>query len=200
MADLWEYLKNLFGRADKSSPANPFIHELIERSEEEKADYERWKKTLVCRRLQGWLADQYAIFTALPDDIDEALDFLDTPSSQGFVIHLHKTQYSRRDATHFCDFLRERVLNLNYRTQISDTRTYQKADRVETSERHYLKPRPDWPKEQNKMRQQYGNITIELLLQDDQPYRLKLQATHYRDFQYEEPWPFKELMQVLMFS
>ena len=200
MADLWEYLKNLFGRADKSSPAHPFIHELIERSEQEQADYERWKKTLVRRRLQGWLADQYAIYSVLPDDIDEALDFLDTPSSKGFVIYFHKTQYSLRDATHFCDFLRERVLSLNYRTQISDTRTYQKAGWVETSERHYLKPRPERLEEQGKMRQQYGNITIELILRDERPFNLKMQATHYRDFQFEEPWDFKELMQHLLYA
>ena len=36
MADLWEYVKGLFKKAEQSSPSRPLIHELIQRSEEEK--------------------------------------------------------------------------------------------------------------------------------------------------------------------
>ncbi len=198
MADLWEYFKNLFRKAQTSSPSNPYLHELIVRTDEEITDYERWKKTLVRRRLQNWLSDQYAIHRVLPDDIDEALDFLDTPASKGFVIHLHRTQYSQRDAIHFFDFLRERVLTQNYRVQISDHRTYAKNDWMEASQRHYLKPRLDINEKGGKMKQQFGNITIELLMRDDRPYNLKFQATTYKDFQFEEALPFNDLMQIVL--
>ncbi|MDV7396729.1 hypothetical protein RZS08_35355, partial [Arthrospira platensis SPKY1] len=103
------------------------------------ADLQRWKETIVCKRLLNWLGDQYLLYRALPDDIDEAIDFLDTPSSKGFVIHLHKTGYSRRDATHLLDLFKEKVLTLDYRTQVSDSRTYSRQAWVETVERHYLK-------------------------------------------------------------
>ena len=197
MSDFWEYFKNLFNKEEKSSPSNPLIHEVIERSDKEKEDYERWVNTLVRRRLQAWLADQYAIFRVLPADIDEALDFLDTPSSKGFVIYFYQTQYSLRDVTHFLDFLKDKVKTLEYRIQVSDRRTYTKNSVVETVERHYLKPRPgalDAP----KLNQRYGNISIEMTLRNEQPYHLKLRATTYQDSQFKKGEDFKELMQALM--
>lgn len=197
MPGLWEYFQGLFRKAATSSPSNPFLHALIERNEEEKLDYEHWKNTLVRRRLQDWLSDQFAIFKVLPEDIDEALDFLDTPSSKGFAIHFHKTQYSRRDTLHFMDFLKEQVLKLEYRTQISDTRTYEKGEWVETIERHYLKPQPmaDNP---GKLRQRFGNITIELTLRNDKPLLLKFIATVYKDHLFEEGEAFHLLLQAIL--
>lgn len=208
MTDIWEYFKNLFRKAETSSPSQPLIHEVIERTEEEQQDYQYWKETLVCRRLQDWLNDQYAVFCLAPEEIDDALDFLDTPSSKGFVIYFFKTRYSRRDVQHFFDYLKERVLALDYRTQVSDLRTYHRPEWVETVERHYLKPRPafmrkDTPlhasgKPVEKFDQRYGNIMIEFHLRDDQSHFLKFRATSYKDHLFTEPEEFKQLMQVLL--
>lgn len=197
MPEFWNYIKNLFKTAEESSPSNPVVHELIKRSEEEKADYDHWKNTLVRRRLTDWLIDQYAIYQVLPEDIDEALDFLDTPSSKGFVIHFNKTRYSVRDVTHFFDYLKERVRVLNYRTQISDTRTYHRADWVETIQRHYLKPRPNF-QEGEKMDQAYGNVMIELELRNDRVQNLRFRATSYQDRLFNDALEFKELMQEVL--
>lgn len=193
MAEFWNYIKGLFNKSEESSPSNPVIHEMIKRSEEEKADYEQWKETLVPRRLQDWLYDQYAIFRVAPDDIDEAIDFLDTPSSKGFVIYFFKTQYSLRDVTHYFDLLKEKVLRLDYRTQISDLRTYSQNNWVETVQRHYLKPRP-FVKEAGKFRQLYGNVMIEMELRNEKAYLLKFRATTYKDHQFQEAADFKSLL------
>jgi len=201
MDNIWNYFKNLFNKAEESSPSQPLIHEMIQRSETERADYQRWKNTLVCRRLLDWLNDQYAIYRVAPEDIGEALDFLDTPSSKGFVIHFHKTRYSKRDATHFFDFLKEQVLALEYRPQISDLRTYNRNNWVETVERHYLKPGPTLRKQQQadgRFLQKYGNITIELELRNEQVFNLRFRATSYKDSLFNEPQEFKELMQQIM--
>lgn len=197
MTNIWDYLKGLFDKSAESSPTQPYLHELIERSTDEKADYAHWKNTLVRRRLTDWLSDQYAIFRVLPDDIDEAMDFLDTPSSKGFVIHFHKTRYSRRDVTHFSDYLKEQVLALDYRTQISDTRTFNRTHWVETIERHYLKPRPDFMSKE-KFNQKYGNITIEVVLRNEQPHHFKFQATSYKDHLFQDAQAFEELMQTVL--
>lgn len=202
MDKLWPYLKTLFVKARESSPSQPLIHELIERSPEERADFEHWKNTLVCRRLLDWLFNQYAIYRALPKDIDEALDFLDTASSKGFVIHFFKTRYSHRDATFLFDHLKERVRELGYRAQISDTRTYNRPDWVETLERHYLKPRFHLPEEgaplPSKINQKFGNITIELELRDERVHNLRFRATSYNDHLYEKPEGFETMMQQLL--
>jgi hypothetical protein len=202
MDNLWHYFKNLFVKAEQSSPSQPLIHELIQRSEEETTDYERWKNTLVCRRLVDWLDNQYAVYRVLPHDVDEGLDFLHTPSSKGFVVHFNQTRYSRRDATHFFDYLKEQVLTLGYRPQISDTRTYHRSSWVETVERHYLKPRPHFPAEAEaapeKIDQKFGNILIELELRDEQVHNLRFRATSYNDRLYAEAEDFQVLMKQVL--
>ncbi len=208
MQELWSYFKNLFNQAESSSPSEPLIHEMIERSEAEREDYDQWKNQLVCRRLQDWLNNQYAIYCVAPDDIDEALDFLDTPSSKGFVVHFFKTRYSERDIQHFFDYLKEQVLALNYRTQISDLRTYQRPDWVETVQRHYLKPRPPFMRKDVELKasglplerfdQRFGNVMIEMDMRNERPHYLKFRATSYKDHLFTEAEEFRDLMQAIL--
>ena len=198
MSDLWNYVRNLFRSAEESTPAAPTVHEMIERGEAERADRERWQETLVRRRLTGWLADQYAIFLTEPDNVDKELDFLNTPSSKGFVIHLHRTNYNNRDLLHFLDYLADQVRGLGYRTQISDRRVYPVGEAVETVERHYLKPRLNFEDTTAKQDQRYGNITISAVLRDDRPYQLKFQATSYQDRLFNDAEDFRELMQMVL--
>lgn len=197
MAGIWDYIKNIFKEAEESSPSNPAIHEVIERSDEERVQYEQWQGSLVKRRLVDWLDNQYAIYRVTPHDIDEAMDFLNTPSAKGFVIHFFKTNYNRQEVTHFFDFLKDQMKALDYKVQISDTRTYNRKDWVETVERHYLKPRPQFEKGK-KIDQRFGNVTIELVMRNDQVYQLKLQATSYRDHLYREAEEFRDLMQAIL--
>lgn len=197
MTGIWNYIRDIFREAEESSPSNPAVHALIERSPEEKRSYEQWLDSLVKRRLVDWLDHQYAIYRVTPDDIDEAMDFLHTPSSKGFVIHFYKTNYTRREVTHFFDFLRDQMRTLNYKIQISDTRTYNRNEWVETVERHYLKPRPSF-EPGKKIDQRFGNVTIELVLRNDRIYQLKLQATAYQDRLYDEAEEFQDLMQAIL--
>ncbi len=196
MAGLWNYLKGLFEETETSSPTKPAVHELIERSPDEQTDYARFAEGLVLRRLRDWIHDQYAIFRVAPRDTDRAIDFLDTPSSKGFVIHFHETQYAQREVTHLFDFLKERVLALDYRTQISDRRIFQRNTWVETVERHYLKPRSQ--RIEGQFEQRFGNVKIELELRDDVVHNLRFSATIYKDAQFREAQTFRELLQQVL--
>lgn len=199
MKDIWDYFKGLFQKAEQSSSSNPYLHELIERTEQEKAAYAVWKGSLSHRRMMDWLYDQYAIWQVLPDDTDQAIDFLNTPSSKGFVVHLAKKEYPKRETIHLFDYLKEQVLTLNYKPQISDTRTWSQNSWVETVERHYLKPRPSWAAEK-KFDQRFGNVTIELTFRNDVPHHLKFRATSYTDHLYAQAEDFKKLMQAVLVS
>ena len=143
MANFWERLFKMEKAVAESSPNRPAIHELIQRSEEEIAAYERWKSSFVLQQLLDWLAGEYNAFRQKQPTPDDSIDFLNIPSSQGFILHFHRTNYSRKEATFLFDYFKERVKTLNYRTQISDTRTYNRKHWVETVEKHYLKPRLD---------------------------------------------------------
>ncbi|MEM1215405.1 MAG: hypothetical protein AAGJ82_06965 [Bacteroidota bacterium] len=197
MSSFWQRLFRLEKAVNESSPSQPAIHELIARSPVYQTDYTQWKTGFVRRRLTDWLGDQYAIYRRRPQDIDGGIAFLNTPSSKGFIIYFHQTNYSRTEATYLFDYFKERVQTENYRVQLSDLRTYNRRDWVETVEKHYLKPRLDFDPTK-KQQQQFGNVTIELEIRNDQVHNLRLRATHYRDHLYEEARDFRELMQVLL--
>lgn len=194
---VWDYFKKLFQEAETSSASQPLIHESIERTAKEKIAFDTWKNSSACRRIINWLNDQYNLWQVLPDDTDKSLIFLNTPSSKGFALLLHKTAYDRQIATHLFDYLKEKVQTLNYKLQLSDTRTWSENNAVQTVERYYLKPRtfrnPD-----AKINQLYGNVMIELLLKDNLPHNLKFRATNYNDRLYAEADDFKGLMQVVL--
>lgn len=198
MPDLWGYFKSLFNQSRQSSPSQPLVHEMIVRSAEERQDYAHWKETLVCRRLKDWLHDQYSAFLLSGSCRDESIDFLDTPSSKGFVIHFYKTRYSNRDVAHFFDYLKERVLAQEYKNQISDIRSYERPNWAETVQRHYLKPRPLHSPEQQKLPQRFGNVTIEYVSRDDRAHQLLFRATSYSDHLYQDAERFEGLMKALL--
>lgn len=193
MYGLWKYIRSMFAQAANSHTAQPFIHELIERTGEETAALKQWKEMHVCRKLLDWVSHQYQLFSSLPEEKDDWIDFLHTPSSRGFVLHFFKTNYGRQETMLLFDLFKERVIEAGYRTQISDRRIYRHQHWMETTERHYLKPKPEFGAP-GKVRQRYGNITILMIFRDDKPYQLKFQATTYRDHLFLEPDDFGELM------
>ena len=198
MPNFWQRLFKLQNAVENSSPSVPAIHELIQRSAEEEAAYTAWKESYILRQMRQWVREEFDFFSQKGHSRKGGgVDFLKIPASNGFIAHFGQTNYSRQEATFFLDYLKERVKTLNYRTQISDTRTYSRRDWVETVERHYLKPRLDLV-EGEKMDQQFGNITIELEIRNEVVNHLRLRATYYQDFNFLPAQEFSELMKVLL--
>lgn len=206
---LWDSVKNLFAEAEESSPTTPAVHEPLKRHRTAGEAYARWTRGLVLRRLVGWLADQYALYLTDSPQLDEAVDFLDTPSSKGFVVHFAQTGYSLREAEYFQLYLRERVLSRNYRPQVADSRTYTRGGRTERTDRYYLKPRPDFahpdgedaPMDmhtEGQFDQQFGNVLIELVVRDEHAHHLRFSATVYHDRIYKDADGFGGLMGVVL--
>lgn len=200
--DLWKYFKDLFKAEAESSKLKPFIQEPLERSEAEIETYAIWKKTLGKRRLLDWLNAQYAMFTLSGEsEIDRTIDFLNTPSAKGFVIHYDTQIHNHKDFVHLFDYLKERVLTMNYKKYMSDVRIYNQTrnnqNYVESIERHYLKPR-FVVKEDKTFDQLFGNIKIELLLRNDVIKNLQFSATQYNDRSFAEADTFNDLMRELL--
>lgn len=197
MSNFWKRLFQLEKAVSESSPSQPAVHELIQRDQAFVQEYEQWKTSYILRRLLDDIRDAYLGYQATPRRKVPHIDFLDIPSSKGFIFHFHATNYSQQEATFLFDYFKERIKAINYRTQISDTRTYARNNWVETVERHYLKPRLEIIEGQ-LMDQQYGNITIELEIRDDAVHHLRLRATHYQDRNFVPVRDFGTLMQFLM--
>jgi len=73
-----------------------------------------------------------------------------------------------------------------------------KNNKVETVQRHYLKPSLKLKVAGEKAGQAYGNINIELLLRNEKAVNLKFSATSYRDHQFKEASDFDELMRKIL--
>ncbi len=142
------------------------------------------------------LGDEYATHRIDPSKVDRSLDFLDTPSMKGFVIHASIGGYDLKELRHLLDYLKERVLTIDYKTYVSDRRIYNRDGKNEMVERHYLKPKVKVT-ENEQITQKYGNIRIELKCQNDVPINLKFSATGYHDRLFEEAEDFRVLMSIL---
>ncbi len=200
--DLWNYVKDLFKAEEESSKLKPFIQEPLERSEEAMKAYELWKRTLSKVQLLEWLNAQYALFQMSGEsEIDRTIDFLNTPSAKGFVIHYDNQLHNHKDFLHLFDYLKERVLTMNYKKYMSDVKIYNQTrnnqNYVESIQRHYLKPR-FVIKEDNTFDQLFGNIKIELLLKNEVIKNLQFSATRYHDRNFTEADTFNNLMRELL--
>lgn len=200
--DLWKYVQDLFKAEQESSPIKPFIQEPLERSESELIDYDLWKRTVAREQLLDWLNTQYAAFVMNNESqTDKTIDFLNTPSSKGFVIHFDEQLHNKKNIIHLFDYLQERVLAINYKKYMSDTRTYTQTQNernwVETIERHYLKPRFKL-KADNTFDQLFGNIKIELRFRNEAIQNLQFSATRYNDRKFSEGDTFHDLMRAIL--
>jgi len=194
MADIWQYFQNLFQKAEHSSKTAPLLHDPIIRKAAEIATYEKWKVSHIKNQLLNWIAKEYGQFIKDGAAIDNSIIFLDTISSKGFAIYFSNMRYTPQEATNLFDFFKEKVLELNYRLANSDIRTYTKGGMVESLAKHYLKPSLKNMLGNPPFNQEFGNISIELICQDDLPKILKFSATSYNDRSYQKPKKFSQLM------
>ncbi len=197
MPSLWDQIKQLFQSVEKSSPSQPVLKGPIKRTEEELADYEKWKSGLSQKRLFDWIHNEYATYLVEPGEVAESIDFVNVRATYGFAIHFYKLNYPLRDITHLFDLLKEKLRDVSYRSSNSSSRTYNRPNWVERLDRHYLKPPIVFIEDGVQMDQRFGNVTIELLFRNDKPHQLKFSATSYNDRNYKKAESFDGLMEVL---
>lgn len=199
--DIWEYFKGLFKKSEESSPAQPFLRESIVRSEAHQNSYELWKRTRAKDKMLDYINQQYANSIIEPDALDTGIDILNTPSSKGFVLHFSEMRDNENDFLFLFDYLKERVLELKYTSYMSDERTYNRTNWVETVQRHYLKPSLKLLHleqiNERPLHQLYGNILIELLYRNDALYNLKFRANSYNDHKFEVAAKFSDLIRAI---
>jgi len=197
MGSLWEKVVNLFDSAASSSAQQPAIHEIIVRSSAEQMALENFQGNHVHSGLLDWVKDQFEVSRKNNKDLDGGIHFLNTPSSKGFLIDFKNTNYTKSEIISFFDDLKFRVLNFEYKSYVSDTRTYSKFHYVENIQRHYLKPRISAEEMTNGINQRFGNINIELLSRNDVIWHLKFSATIYDDHNYKTGQDFSTLITML---
>lgn len=195
--DFWQKIKDIFLEQQVVSETVPVIHEIIERSKKEKSEYDQWIRSKEKERIKEWLNHEFDQWLLSSNNKIRGINFLKTPSSNGFVVFYDQLNYSQKGILYFFDYCKQKVLDLNYKASLSDLRTFNKAKYVETIQRHYLKPRIKLILEE-KSNQLFGNVNIELISRDGKYHQMKFSATTYNDKKYEEGRSFEELMKELL--
>ena len=196
MSSWWSKVKALLLKSELSTPTQPAVHEIIKRSQTFLIDYDVWKNGPKHKKMLSWIGDQYEDYRDPKRSHSSDIDFLHTNSTKGMAIHLADLKYNTEEARFLFDSFKEKIRQQDYRSQVSDTRTYSKNTWVETVERHYLKPRPQYD-DAGKINQAFGNITLLLTFRNDEVYNLKVSATAYQDRLFNAEKQFSGLMNVI---
>lgn len=194
MRDIFEKIKLML--SSSSEPGRTFIHEVIDRSEDEMNAVEQWKysdrKELLFSNINTFLRD--------PDSDYPSFQNFQNERSYTFVLYFEGSGMHKSEMHYFFDLLKDNVLQLDYDylLYMSDRKIKpEKGFSVKTIERHYLKPsRKKWATNE-KVEQHYGNIAIEHHLRNDVPEFVKLNASYYQDSLYEKAREFPELLQSI---
>jgi hypothetical protein len=183
----------------------PMIQEEIKRSESFKNAYFKWLnegkyRWLLQKIYQGYEAKK----RNEPDDLQ--IHLLKSTGANGFAVSFSLLM-EEKDLQFLMDYLKERVLELGYKSYTSDRRIFDRKEYVETIEKHYLKPitekvNPEMahyhPNNKEIYNQKYGNIIIEYITIDDKPSFLRFMQNYYADFLYTPALPFDDLVSNLL--
>lgn len=192
---MWHKLKELLYQTEQSTSGQPAVHKVLERTFASREAYASWKYGGNVKETMEWLLSNYQSNIS-GGKVDRSIAFLDTPSKKGFVLYLMDGHLETNHPEHLMDFIKERVLDLGYTLYTSDLKSYSQGEDVESQQRHYLKPPLNFVPNK-KLSQLFGNIAIEYILRNDQPYMFKFSATTYQDYMFEDAQTFEQLMRQL---
>jgi hypothetical protein len=192
-------IASLFGDAQPSlkdigsvpsyiQPPKPELieHKLIERTSEEKYHFELWRDSPERISMMEWMYEEFKTFEKEKTACDEALDFIVSPSTKGFIWRYNENRWTQHDVHHVFDYLQQRVRELGYKKYVS-----------EVLHRHYLKPPVNYGEGQ-LLKQQWGNILICVSESNGKTTDLKFSATTYTDKLYTHAAEFAELMEWVL--
>lgn len=177
---------------DKGTPRADrlIVHELLSRAEGFKTCYQGWlleEKDFILGKIKKAYYDKKA------GQVDCAitLHVLNNNSSKGFAVGFDKLLTSKKEFQFLLEYFKEKVLALNYKIATADHKMIEKDTVIVSTERYYLKPRIN--NEVTPTEQRFGNIVLELILNNDEPTYLRLVANTYSDSNYACPEPFEGL-------
>lgn len=208
--NFWQRLRQLFSAppeegstrtevagSDDGEKEEQLLHEVLQRSEQEKADYARWRESAQARTMLQWLGDEYGRYLQKGRSMDKDLDFVNITSINGFVLQYNRERWDSDEFQHLFDHLKERTRILGYWQHLADVRSVRRAGRIYTHHRYYLKPPRNFENTGSPAPQYFGNVMICLCLENERLTHLKFSATAYNDRLFAPPLDFSELMATL---
>lgn len=192
-----QIIGKIFPRQENPSPTS--IKEILKRTDKEQKKYldwlsERHHEPLVKAISQAYFYKKTQISSSIK------IHLFNSQGAEGFAID-YMPDIGQENFQHLFDYLKNRILEINYFLQASERRILDKGSYVETTQKYYLKPK--WKhalKDQNILNQLYGNILIELIHIDRQPGYIKFLVTHYQDRLFTPALDYDELINCLFIT
>ena len=122
--------------------------------------------------------------------------FIKQNGINGFGLELKKFQFSTKKWRKFQFYVKENLKKSGYIVHLQEVTSKSDVGNLFTTYRYYMKPSlklmTSIPSEQL-----FGNITLDLILRNEQPFRLLLKANYYSDRNYKAEKDFKDIFEIL---
>lgn len=179
MANIFTHFQaTLIDKPELANTTKPFIRKSFERTEKETRDYEKWKNTPTVAKMLFYLSEECQKHQTNPKKTHDGIDFYTTASARGFRLHPALTRFSDANVKFLFEFLKDRLVALDYCATVSETSVFKRGDYwVETIHRHVLKPTHAPNCYAENPLSGFDQIMVELLLKDDKLCSLRLEAS-----------------------
>ncbi len=191
MISIKELLQQVFPNPENiTSGKEPILRENISRNERFLEGFVSWRDSKSARTLFRVLADAIKKGGKLNDEHVDIGYYTDR-GIEGLLIRSFKGG-DKQKFQYLIEFVRERILQLNYRLYHGIEEHREQNGKIRSLEEYYLKP--SVRSRLYPLKQEFGNITLELNLLNDEVQFLKIVASTYSGYNYEEPKPLPELL------
>lgn len=129
-------------------------------------------------------------------DSSSTFHFINQRGIIGFAVDAKKYKHSFEDWRRFQIYCSEKVLEIGYVMRVKQIETKTQMGNLTSTYRYYLKPSIKAMKTL-PMDQLYGNVSIELILQNSEVFRFIFRTNYYSDRNYQEAKDFGELLHLV---
>lgn len=172
-------------------PSSNLIKKPLKRSEKFKISYQKWQENQSYNFLIRSIFEEWD--TRIEISAPEASFFYyDTEKSNGFLYYFDVGS-NTDDVNYLVQLFADRVKELGYMINHQEEEVTEAESFLKTKQVIYLKPKLKYRME-TPYRQLYGNIHIECVWHDGEPYYIKVMANYFSDRAYDLPSSFDELV------
>lgn len=167
------------------------IKKPLKRSDQFRKKYQSWVENQHYNFIIRSISEEWGTRNEI-SSIEAKLFYYDTEKSNGFLYYFDKGE-SKEMPQFLIQLFADRVKELGYSMNHQEEQIVEADSFLKTKEVIYLKPKLKYRME-TPYEQLFGNIHIECVWHDQEPYYIKLMANYFSDRAYNLPSSFDKLV------
>lgn len=178
MTDFFKAIKDKFFPQKINNWNEPILHEQMKENDADKEKLIQFINSIRFNNLLQSIKNSYQL--AKIGELSENHIYIhESNGAYGFYLSFNKN-FETNDFSFLAKYFKLKTLELAYTLYSSEKIIVEKAQKIEETEKHYLKPNVIMD-ENKKMNQQFGNVLIEFVKVENKPSYLKVLVTFYND-------------------